>query len=88
VVRRAQDPATGEEACRRVVVAGDTLIDRGNGLEVHPAWPVQAVAVEEVIHRLRPLLDLPVDAMLPTHADPADRAAVERAPVLSNGRSR
>jgi hypothetical protein len=65
---------TGED-----VVAGDTLIDRGNGLEVHPDWPVEAVTAEHVIQRLRPLLDLPVDVVLPTHADPADRAALERA---------
>ena len=64
---------------RRAVVVGDTLIDRGNGLEVHPAWPGPGVAAEEVIQRLRPLLDLPVDVVLPTHADPADRAALERA---------
>jgi glyoxylase-like metal-dependent hydrolase (beta-lactamase superfamily II) len=49
---------------RRAVVVGDTLIDRG---------------AEEVIHGLRPLIDLPVDVVLPTHADPADRAALERA---------
>ena len=64
---------------RRVVVVGDTLIDRGHGLEVHPEWPVQAVTAEDVVHRLRPLLDLPVDIVLPAHADPADRAALERA---------
>jgi glyoxylase-like metal-dependent hydrolase (beta-lactamase superfamily II) len=64
---------------RRAVVVGDTLIDRGNGLEVHPDWPVEGAGVEEVIHRLRPLLDLPVEVVLPTHADPADRAALERA---------
>jgi glyoxylase-like metal-dependent hydrolase (beta-lactamase superfamily II) len=64
---------------RRAVVVGDTLIDRGNGLEVHREWPGPGVAPEEVVHRLRPLLDLPVDVVLPTHADPADRAALERA---------
>jgi glyoxylase-like metal-dependent hydrolase (beta-lactamase superfamily II) len=64
---------------RRAVVVGDTLIDRGNGLVVHPDWPGPGVTVEEVIQRLRPLLDLPVDVVLPTHADPADRAALERA---------
>jgi glyoxylase-like metal-dependent hydrolase (beta-lactamase superfamily II) len=63
----------------RAVVAGDTLIDRGRGLEVHPEWPVEAVTREDVVHRLRPLLDLPIDVVLPTHADPADRAALERA---------
>ena len=63
----------------RAVVVGDTLIDRGNGLEVNPDWPVEAVTAEDVIQRLRPLLDLPLDLVLPTHADPADRAALERA---------
>ena len=64
---------------RRAVVVGDTLIDRGNGLEVHPEWPVEGLAVEDVVRGLRPLLDLPVDVVLPTHAAPADRAALERA---------
>jgi glyoxylase-like metal-dependent hydrolase (beta-lactamase superfamily II) len=64
---------------RRAVVFGDTLIDRGNGLQVHPDWPVRAGGAEEVIQRLRPLLDLPVELVLPTHADPTDRAALERA---------
>jgi glyoxylase-like metal-dependent hydrolase (beta-lactamase superfamily II) len=63
----------------RAVVVGDTLIDRGNGLQVHPDWPVPGIATEDVVHRLRPLLDLPVDVVLPAHADPADRAALERA---------
>jgi glyoxylase-like metal-dependent hydrolase (beta-lactamase superfamily II) len=64
---------------RHAVVVGDTLIERGNGLELHREWPVQAVGPAEVADRLRPLLDLPVDVVLPTHADPGDRAALERA---------
>jgi hypothetical protein len=64
---------------RRAVVVGDTLIDRGDGLQVHPDWPVEAVTREQVIQRLRPLLDLAVDVVLPTHAEPADRAALESA---------
>jgi glyoxylase-like metal-dependent hydrolase (beta-lactamase superfamily II) len=64
---------------RRAVVVGDTLIECGNGLQVHPEWPGPGVAADEVIQRLRPLLDLPVEVVLPTHADPADRAALERA---------
>jgi glyoxylase-like metal-dependent hydrolase (beta-lactamase superfamily II) len=64
---------------RRAVVCGDTLIDRGNGLEVNPAWPVEAVSAEEARERLRPLLDLPLEVVLPTHAEPADRAALELA---------
>jgi hypothetical protein len=49
---------------------------------VHPDWPVHAVSVEDVVQRLRPLLDLPVDVVLPTHAEPAGRAALERALTL------
>ena len=64
---------------RGALVVGDTLIDRGNGLQVHPEWPGPGIAAEEVVDRLRPLLDLPVEVVLPTHADPADCAALERA---------
>ena len=64
---------------RRAVVAGDTLVDRGNGLELNRAWPGPGVAVEEVVERLRALLDLTVDVVLATHYGPADRAALERA---------
>jgi glyoxylase-like metal-dependent hydrolase (beta-lactamase superfamily II) len=64
---------------RGAVVTGDTLIDCGNGLEVHPEWPVEAVAREDVVRRLQPVLDLPLEIVLPTHGDPADRAALERA---------
>jgi hypothetical protein len=47
--------------------------------EVHPDWPVEAVTADDANERLRPLLDLRVDVVLPTHADPTDRAALERA---------
>jgi hypothetical protein len=40
---------------------------------------VEAVGVEDVVRRLRPLLELAVDVVLPTHADPADRTALQRA---------
>ena len=39
------------------------------------------VTRDEVIQRLRPLLDLPVELLLPAHGEPTDRAALER--VLS-----
>lgn len=68
---------------RGAVICGDTLVDRGNGLEVHPAWPVEAMTAADVAGRLRPLLDLPVEVVLPTHAEPADRAALERALAIT-----
>ena len=70
---------------RRAVVVGDTLIDRGNGLEVHPDWPVEAVTAADVGERLRPLLDLGAELVLPTHAEPADRAALEHALQVAHG---
>jgi hypothetical protein len=54
----------------------------------HPGWegPVSAYAiddgertVEQVATGLRPLLDKRVEIVLPTHGEPADRAALERA---------
>jgi glyoxylase-like metal-dependent hydrolase (beta-lactamase superfamily II) len=63
----------------RAVIAGDTLIDLGNGLEIPASWLPEGVAVEQVASGLRPLLDKPVEFVLPTHGEPADRAALERA---------
>ena len=34
---------------------------------------------DDVVRRLRPLLDLPVELVLPAHGEPTDRAALERA---------
>ena len=61
------------------LIAGDTLIDRGNGLEFPADWANKGVAPEQILETLRPLLDLPVELVLPTHGAPADRAALDRA---------
>ena len=61
----------------RAVIAGDTLVDLG--LEIRAAWLPDGVTVEQVAAGLRPLLDKPVEFVLPTHGEPADRAALERA---------
>jgi glyoxylase-like metal-dependent hydrolase (beta-lactamase superfamily II) len=66
------------ESCR-VLVAGDTLIDRGNGLEFPADWANKGVPAEQILEALQPLLALPVELVLPTHGAPADRAALERA---------
>src|SRR5436305_11661535 len=54
----------------RAVIAGDTLIDLGNGLEIPANWLPEGVAVEQVASGLRPLLDKPVEIVLPTHGNP------------------
>ena len=66
---------------RGALIAGDTLIDRedGNGLVLPVTWLPDGTSVEEARELLRPLLDLPVETVLPTHGAPTDRAALERA---------
>jgi hypothetical protein len=61
------------------LVFGDVLIDRGDGLEIPTTWSPKEVSKDERIALLRPLLDLPVELVLPTHGPPTDRAALERA---------
>lgn len=67
-----------------VLVAGDTLQDRGNGLQFLGDLPNNVpaghvLAAEHVLESLQPLLALPVELVLPTHGAPADRAALELA---------
>jgi glyoxylase-like metal-dependent hydrolase (beta-lactamase superfamily II) len=64
---------------RRALVAGDTLVDRGRGLELPADWLREGQTREQVLEALRPLLELPVELVLPTHGAPTDRAALERA---------
>ncbi len=64
---------------RRALVAGDTLIDRGPGLEFPVTWVPEGVPPEQILEALRPLLELPVELVLATHGGPTDRAALERA---------
>jgi hypothetical protein len=59
------------------VVAGDTLVDFGDGLTIHEPW--LSTTREQVVKQLRPLLDLPVEHVLATHGGPHDRAALQRA---------
>jgi glyoxylase-like metal-dependent hydrolase (beta-lactamase superfamily II) len=62
----------------RAVIAGDSLVDFGNGLEVSRNLR-EVVTREQVAEGLRPLLDRPVEHVLATHGGPFDRAALERA---------
>jgi glyoxylase-like metal-dependent hydrolase (beta-lactamase superfamily II) len=62
---------------RRAIVVGDSLIDRGNGLEIPTDWV--GAALEQVRATLRSLLERPVEHVLATHGGPTDRAALERA---------
>jgi hypothetical protein len=60
------------------VVCGDSLADFGDGLAIQLGGR-KNVTEEQVAERLRPLLDLPVELVLPSHGLPGDRALLERA---------
>lgn len=63
----------------KAVVAGDTLVDWGQGLEINPRWLREDMTREQVAAQLRPLLEAPVEHVLLTHGPPTDRGALERA---------
>jgi glyoxylase-like metal-dependent hydrolase (beta-lactamase superfamily II) len=63
----------------RAVAIGDTMIDRGGGIEIVDSWLPDGVTREQVADGLRELLERPIDHVLPTHGPPTDRAALERA---------
>ena len=65
----------------KALVVGDTLIVRGQGLEFPLDWADRGTGEppEQIRGRLRELLELPVDLVLPTHGAPTDQAALERA---------
>lgn len=62
----------------RALVCGDSLADFGNGLEIAPGWLLPGETREDVAGRLRPVLELPVELVLPAHGEPTDRATLER----------
>jgi glyoxylase-like metal-dependent hydrolase (beta-lactamase superfamily II) len=64
---------------RRALAFGDTLIERGGVLQIPADWLSEGVTREQVVPILHPLLDLPVELLLPTHGAPTDRAALEHA---------
>jgi hypothetical protein len=59
------------------LVSGDSLSDFGDGLDIQLGGR-KHVTREDVVRGLRPLLDLPVELVLPAHGEPTDRAALER----------
>jgi glyoxylase-like metal-dependent hydrolase (beta-lactamase superfamily II) len=58
------------------LVAGDLLINRPEGLRAPPdSWLPEGLTREALRESLQPLLELPVELVLPTHGDPVtDRA--------------
>jgi glyoxylase-like metal-dependent hydrolase (beta-lactamase superfamily II) len=70
---------------RRALVLGDSLIDRGDGLEFPRDWAEtgaiadRGVPADEILASLQPLRELRVELVLPAHGAPTDRAALVRA---------
>jgi glyoxylase-like metal-dependent hydrolase (beta-lactamase superfamily II) len=63
----------------RAAIAGDTLVDFGQGLEIPVEWLPADVTREQVAKGLEKLLDLPVEVVLATHGGPTDKAALAHA---------
>ena len=59
-------------------MSGDSLSDFGDGLGIQMGGRTHLTPAD-VAKRLRPILDLPVELVLPAHGEPTDRAALERA---------
>ena len=93
VYRAGEDIGLGIEAIRGLedgdlvlwiaqygaVVAGDTLIDRGEGLIFPLDWAERRGDPDEIKQSLQRLLDYPVEVVLPTHGLPSDRAVLAQA---------
>ncbi len=60
------------------IITGDTLVDFGNGLEINERWLRDEVSRDSIVEGLQPLLDYPIDHVLPTHGRPTDRSSLER----------
>lgn len=63
----------------RAVIAGDTLLDRGEGLVLPLDWAAKRGGPEPIKRSLEPLLQREVEVVLPTHGPPTDRDALARA---------
>lgn len=61
------------------VIAGDALIDRGEGLLLPRDWAEKRGGPEPIRQALAPLLQRDVEVVLPTHGLPTDRDALGRA---------
>ena len=59
------------------LVTGDAVLVRADGVQLAPAsWLPEGTSPADLAETLTPLLDLPVELLLPTHGDPvADDAA-------------
>jgi glyoxylase-like metal-dependent hydrolase (beta-lactamase superfamily II) len=64
---------------RRALVAGDSLSGLLDESALQYKWLRSGVTREQLAEGLRPLLELPIEVVLPAHGAPTNRAALERA---------
>jgi glyoxylase-like metal-dependent hydrolase (beta-lactamase superfamily II) len=62
----------------KALVSGDSLSDFGDGLGIQMGGRTHQTR-DDVAAQLQPLLELPVELVLPAHGEPTDLAALERA---------
>jgi hypothetical protein len=62
----------------KALVAADTISDFGEGMDVHLGGRTH-VTKEQIVQRLQPLLDLPVELVLPAHGRPGGRELLVQA---------
>ena len=59
------------------LVTGDAVLVRDDGVQLAPAsWLPKGTSPQDLADSLRPLLDLPVELLLPTHGDPVTEDAL------------
>jgi hypothetical protein len=64
----------------RLILADDSALLRASLARALSAdWLPEGVTVEQIATALSPVLDKPVEIVLPTHGERTDRTALERA---------
>ena len=62
----------------RALVIGDVFLGGERGFRVQPdSWLAEELTHESLRDRLLPLLELPVELLLPTHGDPVEDGALD-----------
>jgi glyoxylase-like metal-dependent hydrolase (beta-lactamase superfamily II) len=73
----------------RALITGDALLgdgERGEGLHTCPAsWLPESTDLADLRQSLRPLLDLPIDLILPSHGAPVLADADRELAAVANG---
>jgi glyoxylase-like metal-dependent hydrolase (beta-lactamase superfamily II) len=61
----------------RALVIGDIMLGRDGGVRVPEAWLPDGVSLATFTEPLKPLLELPVELVLPTHGEPVRERGIE-----------